>query len=69
MLPYESMQEFEYCCQMNQIRIVEVKYEEKISCKIELPIKEEQKVLLQIRKRKIKIEKCEIIVDKNIRKR
>lgn len=68
-LSYEEVQKFEYCCQINQIKIIEAKYEEKISCKIEVPFNEKERFLKEVEKRQVNIENWEIVKEKNIRKR
>ena len=67
-LEYGEFEKFDYYCKQNKINIINVEYTEKINCIVEMN-KEEKEVFIQnLNKMNYKIDKYEIIKEKNIRK-
>lgn len=67
-LQYQDFDKFQYYCQKNNIEIVNVEYDEKIKCKIELTIEEKDKLIELKEENNFRIDKFENLKEKNIRK-
>lgn len=67
-LQYQDFDKFQYYCQKNNIEIVNVEYDEKIKCKIELTIEEKDKLIKLKEENNFRIYKFENLKEKNIRK-
>lgn len=65
---YEDFEKFNYYCNKNKINIVKTIYEENIKCDIEVTKEEKRKMFEEKEKINFKINKYEIIKQKNIRK-
>ena len=67
-LDYGEFEKFEYYCKQNGINVINIEYTDKINCIIEMN-KEEKEIFIQnLSKQNYKIEKYEVIKEKNIRK-
>lgn len=67
-LDYKEFEKLSYYCQINKLNIINVEYEEKIICIIEMNNQEKDKIIKNINEMNFKIEKYEVIKQKNIRK-
>lgn len=67
-LQYQDFDKFQYYCQKNNIEIVNVEYDEKIRCRIELTIEEKDKLIELKEENNFRIDKIENLKEKNIRK-
>jgi len=67
-LNYQEFEKFQYYCEKNEISIINTEYEEKIKCYIEVTKEEKDKILELKKEGTLKIEKYNIIKEKNIRK-
>ncbi len=67
-LEYSEMENFKYYCKNNEINIVEIEYQEKIVCKIELETDKKEKLLKDYKTKKIKIIKFRELRKKYITK-
>ena len=65
---YSDFEKFSYFCNQKKIKIVESNYNEKIECKIEVNKQEKDELLLNLNELNFKIEKYNILKEKNIRK-
>lgn len=67
-ISYENFEKFNYYCNKNKINIIKVEYEENIKCNIEVTKEEKEKIFSRKEELNFKIDKYEIIEQKNIRK-
>ena len=67
-LEYQSFEQFKRFCYTNNITIVQVQFEEKICCIIEIALKEKEEIMQKMKKEKLNIQKIQILKNKNIRK-
>ena len=67
-IEYGEQEKLEYYCKKNKLNIVEIQYTDKINCIIEMNNKEKEEFINNLNKMIFKIEKYEIIKEKNIRK-
>ena len=67
-LSYQDFEVFKHYCQINQINIVKTKFEEFISCNIELTFNEKEKLMYEIDKKQLNIQNIQVLKEKNIRK-
>jgi len=67
-LNYQEFEKLQYYCEKNEISIINTEYEEKIKCYIEVTKEEKDKILELKKEGTLKIEKYNIIKEKNIRK-
>ena len=67
-IEYSEQEKLEYYCKQNNLNIVEMQYTDKINCIIEMNNIEKENFINDINKMNYKIEKYEIIKEKNIRK-
>ena len=67
-LSYNDLEKLEYYCKQNNLNIVKTEYTDKISCIIEMNKEEKEKFIKDLNQMNYKIEKYEIIKEKNIRK-
>ncbi len=58
---YQNLQYLQYYCRKNDVKILQTNFEAEPYVVIEMPIKEKDKILHEISKRKFSIEKVEII--------
>ena len=65
---YNDFDKLSYYCKMNNINVINSEYSEKVICNIELNNEEKDKLLNNLNELSFKIEKYEIIKEKNIRK-
>lgn len=65
---YNDFEKFSYFCNHKNINIIQTNYNEKIDCKIEVNKKEKEEILSNLKELNFKIEKYEIVKEKNIRK-
>ena len=65
---YNDFEKFGYFCNQRKIKIVEINYNEKIECKIEINKKEKDELISNKNELNFKIEKYDILKEKNIRK-
>lgn len=65
---YNDLEKLNYYCRKNFIKIIDTIYEEKIICKIEVNKEEKDKLINNLNENTFKIEKFEILKEKNIRK-
>lgn len=65
---YNDFEKFNYYCKKNSINIINSEYGEKVVCNIELNNEEKNKLLKDLNELSFKIEKYEIVKEKNIRK-
>ena len=67
-ITYDKLSEFQYYCQKNQIQITKSEYGEQIICFIELNRQQKQEILQESVKKKLNIQKTEIIQEKYIKR-
>lgn len=67
-IEYGEQEKLEYYCKQNKLKIVETQYTDKINCIIEMNNKEKEDFINNLNKMNYKIEKYEILKEKNIRK-
>lgn len=67
-IQYSELEKFNYYCNKNKIFIINVEYDEKIKCRIETTKEEKENINKLKDDLNLKIEKIEIIKEKNIRK-
>ena len=67
-LSYQDFEVFKHYCQINQINIIKTKFEEFISCNIELTFNEKEKLMYEIDKKQLNIQNIQVLKEKNIRK-
>ena len=67
-ISYENFEKFNYYCNKNKINIIKIEYEENIKCNIEVTKEEKEKIFSGKEELNFKIDKYEIIEQKNIRK-
>ena len=67
-LEYGELEKLEYYCRKNNLNIINKEYSEKINCIIEMNKMEKDNFINNLNKMNFKIEKYEIIKQKNIRK-
>lgn len=67
-IPYGDFEKFNYYCNKNKINIIKVDYEENIKCNIEAIKEEKEKIFSKKEELNFKIDKYEIIEQRNIRK-
>ena len=67
-LNYNDFEKFKYFCKERKIEIINISYNEKIICSIELNNDEKDKLLDNLKELSFKVEKYKIIKKKNIRK-
>ena len=67
-LEYSELEKLEYYCRKNNINVIDVEYTDKINCIIEMNKIEKENFINNLSKMNFKIEKYEIIKEKNIRK-
>ena len=67
-LSYNDFEKFKFYCNKNNINIINIDYEEKIICYIEINNEEKEILINNINELNFKIENFEIIKEKNIRK-
>ena len=65
---YSDFEKFSYFCNQKKIKIVGSNYNEKIECKIEVNKQEKDELLSNLNELNFKIEKYNILKEKNIRK-
>lgn len=65
---YNDFEKFKFYCKNNGINIINSQYNEKVICNIELNNEEKEKILTNLQELSIKIEKFEVLKEKNIRK-
>lgn len=65
---YGEYEKLNYYCNQNNINIINVKYSEKIECIIEMNNNEKNKFIENLNEMNYKIEKYEVVKEKNIRK-
>lgn len=65
---YQDFEKIEYYCEKNKLSIVNIEYEEKIKCNIEVTKEEKDKIVKLKEEGTLKIEELNIIKEKNIRK-
>lgn len=67
-LNYNDFEKFKYFCKERKIEIINISYNEKIICSIELNNDEKDKLLDNLKELSFKVEKYKVIKEKNIRK-
>ncbi|MBP3256198.1 MAG: YigZ family protein [Clostridia bacterium] len=67
-IEYGEQEKLEYYCRQNKLNIVDVQYTDKINCIIEMNNKEKEDFINNLNKMNYKIEKYEVLKEKNIRK-
>ena len=67
-LEYPEFEKFQYYCRKNNITIINSEYNENVKCKIEVSKEEKEKILKINEKDNVKIQKINILKEKNIRK-
>lgn len=67
-LEYSEFEKFQYYCRKNNILIINTEYDNSIKCKIEVTEKEKEKIEELMQEGTLKINKFEIIQEKNIQK-
>lgn len=65
---YQEFEKIKYYCEKNKLPIINIEYGEKIKCNIEVTKEEKDKILELKEEGTLKIEKFNIIKEKNIRK-
>lgn len=65
---YNDFEKFSYFCNQKNINIIQTNYNEKIDCKIEVNKQEKEELISNLQELNFKIEKYEIVKEKNIRK-
>jgi len=65
---YNDYEKFSYYCKKNNINVISSEYGEKIVCNIEVDNEEKEKLLNNLNELSFKLEKYEVIKEKNIRK-
>ena len=65
---YNDFEKFNYYCKKNDINVINSEYGEKVICNIELNNEEKDRLLSNLNELSFKIEKYEIIKEKNVRK-
>ncbi len=56
-IPYQNLNNFKYYCQKNNINIINNKFKDNVICIIELPINKEDKIIEELKKRDLNIQK------------
>ncbi len=67
-LEYQDFEKLQYYLQKNNISIVNVEYNEKINCKIELTNEEKEKILKCAKDGSLVLQKCTVLQEKLIKK-
>ena len=67
-LDYSELEKLQYYCKTNNINISNIEYENKINCIIEMNKQEKENFINNLNKMNYKIEKYDVIKEKNIRK-
>lgn len=67
-LNYNDFEKFKYFCKERKIEIINILYNERIICSIELNNEEKEKLLDNLKELSFKVEKYKVIKEKNIRK-
>lgn len=65
---YQEFEKIQYYCEKNKLFITNVEYGEKIKCNIEVSEEEKNRIINLKEEAALKIEKIEILKEKNIRK-
>lgn len=65
---YNDFDKLSYYCKMNNINVINSEYSEKVICNIELNNEEKDRLINNLNELSFKIEKYEIVKEKNIRK-
>lgn len=65
---YQNLENFKHYCKINQISIIDVKFEQEISIIIEIAFEKKEKILYEIQEKQLNIQKMEILKEKNIKK-
>ena len=65
---YQNLENFKHYCKINQISIIDIKFEQEISIIIEIAFKKKEKILYEIQEKQLNIQKMEILKEKNIKK-
>ena len=68
-IPYSEFDYFQYYCHKNDITILKVEYDDYISCTIEVSFQEKEKILHEMNKSALKIQKIEVGKEKYIQKK
>lgn len=67
-LNYNDFEKFKFYCKERNIEIINISYNERIICSIELNNEEKDKLLNNLKELSFKVEKYKVIKEKNIRK-
>lgn len=67
-LNYSNFEKFKFYCKERNIEIINISYNERIICSIELNNEEKDKLLNNLKELSFKVEKYKVIKEKNIRK-
>ena len=65
---YQEFEKIQYYCEKNKLSIINIEYEEKIKCNIEVTKEEKDEIIKLKEEGTLKIEEYKIIQEKNIRK-
>lgn len=65
---YQNLENFKHYCKINQISIIDIKFEQEISIIIEIAFEKKEKILYEIQEKQLNIQKMEILKEKNIKK-
>ena len=65
---YQEFEKIQYYCEKNKLSIINIEYEEKIKCNIEVTKEEKDEIIKLKEEGTLKIEEYKIIKEKNIRK-
>ena len=65
---YQEFEKIQYYCEKNKLSIINIGYEEKIKCNIEVTKEEKDEIIKLKEEGTLKIEECKIIKEKSIRK-
>ena len=66
---YQALEHFKYYCKVNEISIIDIKFEQEISIIIEIAFEKKEKILYEIQEKHLNIQKMEILKEKYIRKK
>jgi len=67
-IQYGDIEKFNYYCNKNNIKVINMKYDEQVKCIIEVNEEEKDRLILNIQNLNFKIQNYEIIKKKNIKK-
>ena len=65
---YNDLEKIKFYCKQNQLSIIDIKYDEKIKCILEMNEEEKDKIIENIKELNFKIENYKVLRNKKIRK-